>query len=101
MTRARIVTPGQARAMIPTIMARTPRRIRDVDRDLNMTGIPFVWPSPHCVVFDANLCRAQWTRTWYCRLYSSSIGIWLPAFDQPGGYAEVRAPARYRGRISS
>jgi hypothetical protein len=42
MTSARIVTLGQASAMIPTVTARTPRRIRDVlsdFSDLNMAGI--------------------------------------------------------------
>src|SRR5689334_13569957 len=42
MTSARIVTPGQASAMIPTTMASTPSRISEVDADLNMTHIPFV-----------------------------------------------------------
>src|SRR5437660_11824572 len=41
MTRARIVTPGQAIAMIPTMTARMPSRIKEVDVDLNMKGIPF------------------------------------------------------------
>src|ERR1700683_3759573 len=41
MTSARIVTPGQAIAMIPTMTARTPSRIKEVDVDLNMKGIPF------------------------------------------------------------
>src|SRR6266700_8302877 len=36
MTSARIVTLGQARAMIPTMRARTPRRIKEFDTDLNM-----------------------------------------------------------------
>src|SRR5438132_9079979 len=63
MTSARIVTPGQAMAMIPTITARAPRRIMDVDVDLNITGIPFVGSSPHRAVCYANLGRAQWR---YC-----------------------------------
>src|ERR1700737_1834926 len=46
MTSARIVTPGQAMAMIPTITARAPRRIKDVDVDLNMTGLPSVGSLP-------------------------------------------------------
>src|ERR1700722_2845639 len=41
MTSARIVTPGQAIAMTPTMTARMPRRIKEVDVDLNMKGIPF------------------------------------------------------------
>src|SRR5260370_42700540 len=41
MTSARIVTPGQAMATIPTMTARTPRKISEVDSDLNMT-VPFV-----------------------------------------------------------
>src|SRR6266568_4740907 len=41
MTSARIVTPGQAIAMIPTMTARMPSRIKEVDVDLNMKGIPF------------------------------------------------------------
>src|SRR5229473_1600193 len=41
MTSARIVTPGQARAMIPTAMASTPRRISEVAVDLITTGMPF------------------------------------------------------------
>src|SRR5260370_42428592 len=64
MTSARIVIPGQAMAMIPTMVARAPRRIRDVDIDLNMTGTPFVGSSPHRAVCYANLCRPQWM---YCR----------------------------------
>jgi hypothetical protein len=40
MTSARIVTPGQAMAKIPTMTARMPSRINEVDDDLNMTGIP-------------------------------------------------------------
>src|SRR4029077_1537145 len=36
MTSARIVTLGQARAMIPTMRASTPRRIKELDTDLNM-----------------------------------------------------------------
>src|SRR6266480_8022441 len=35
MTSARIVTLGQAMAMIPTMMARTPSRINEVDDDLS------------------------------------------------------------------
>src|SRR6266545_1622963 len=38
MTSARIVTPGQAMAMIPTMTARTPRAISELDSDLNMTS---------------------------------------------------------------
>src|SRR5882724_10014692 len=41
MTSARIVTPGQAMAMTPTMTARRPSRIIVVDVDLNMKGIPF------------------------------------------------------------
>src|SRR5260370_41728931 len=41
MTSARIVTPGQASAMTPVIMASTPSRMSEVDVDLNMTGTPF------------------------------------------------------------
>src|SRR5690349_3099918 len=41
MTSARIVTPGQAIAMIPTMTASMPVRIKEVDVDLNMKGIPF------------------------------------------------------------
>src|SRR6266436_7295294 len=41
MTSARIVTPGQAIAMTPTMTARMPSRIKEVDVDLNMKGIPF------------------------------------------------------------
>src|SRR5712691_314309 len=41
MTSAKIVTPGQASATAPVMIARTPRRINEVDVDLNMTGIPF------------------------------------------------------------
>jgi hypothetical protein len=37
MTSARIVAPGQAMAMIPTITARAPRTIKAVDTDLSMT----------------------------------------------------------------
>src|SRR5712691_4081145 len=45
MTSARIVTPGHAIAMIPTMMARTPSRINEVDVDLNMTcSFSFVLP---------------------------------------------------------
>src|SRR5260370_40345238 len=40
MTRARSVTPGRAIAMIPTMTARMPSRIKEVDVDLNMKGIP-------------------------------------------------------------
>jgi len=36
MTSARIVTPGQAIAMIPTMTARMPSRIKEVEVDLNM-----------------------------------------------------------------
>src|SRR5260370_30991989 len=41
MTSARIVTPGQAMGTIPTMRARTARKISEVDSDLNMT-VPFV-----------------------------------------------------------
>src|ERR1700757_1665611 len=41
MTSARMVTPGQAIAMIPTMTASMPVRIKEVDVDLNMKGIPF------------------------------------------------------------
>src|SRR5690349_6876713 len=41
MTRARIVTPGQAIAMTPTMTASMPSRIKEVDVDLNIKGIPF------------------------------------------------------------
>src|SRR5260370_32607532 len=41
MTSARIVTPGQATAMTPVIMASTPSRMSEVDVDPNMTGTPF------------------------------------------------------------
>src|SRR5580698_3329952 len=41
MTSARIVTPGQAMATIPTTTARMPSRINEVDDDLNMTGHSF------------------------------------------------------------
>src|SRR5260370_14661105 len=41
MTSAKIVTPGQASATAPVMIARTPSRISEVDVDLNMTGIPF------------------------------------------------------------
>src|SRR6266702_2192816 len=41
MTSARMVTLGQAMAMIPTMTARMPSRIKEVDVDLNMKGIPF------------------------------------------------------------
>jgi hypothetical protein len=37
MTSAKTVTPGQARARIPTTVASTPRRIKEVLRDFNMT----------------------------------------------------------------
>src|SRR5580700_2001679 len=37
MTRASTVTWGQASAMMPTAMARTPRRTREALSDLNMT----------------------------------------------------------------
>src|ERR1700722_3742001 len=40
MTSARIVTPGQAMAMMPTMTARTPSRIIEADADLNMGGAP-------------------------------------------------------------
>jgi hypothetical protein len=39
-TSARIVTPGQAVASMPTVTPRTPSRINEVDVDLNMTSIP-------------------------------------------------------------
>src|SRR5579864_9259998 len=42
MTSARIVTPGQAMAVIPTMTARMPSRISAVEVDLNMSGIPSV-----------------------------------------------------------
>src|ERR1700689_437696 len=45
MTSARIVTPGQAMAKIPTTMARMPSRINETDDDLNMTGIPSAYLS--------------------------------------------------------
>src|ERR1700733_5452843 len=38
MTSARIVTPGQAMAMIPAMIARTPITISEVEVDLNMVG---------------------------------------------------------------
>jgi hypothetical protein len=41
MTSARIVACGQAMAMIPTMTARMPSRINEVEVDLNMKGIPF------------------------------------------------------------
>src|SRR5712691_4292252 len=48
MTSARIVIPGQPKAMTPTTTASTPRRISDVDTDLSevdsevsMAGVPF------------------------------------------------------------
>jgi len=41
MTSARTVTPGQARARIPTISASTPRNIREVAVDLNIGHGPF------------------------------------------------------------
>src|SRR5208283_4943630 len=40
MTSARIVTPGRAMAMIPTITARMPSTISWVDVDFHMTCIP-------------------------------------------------------------
>jgi hypothetical protein len=46
MTRASTVTPGQASAMMPTATARMPRRIREVLRDLNMTGFLFFRSPP-------------------------------------------------------
>jgi hypothetical protein len=45
MTSAAIVTLGQAIAMIPTMTLKTPSRINEVDVDLNMTGIPFLFGS--------------------------------------------------------
>src|ERR1700675_2331656 len=45
MTSARIVTPGQAMAKIPTTTARLPRRISEGDVDSNMTVIPFAYLS--------------------------------------------------------
>src|ERR1700729_3754972 len=38
MTRARIVTEGQAMAMTPTMRASTPRTIKEVDAFLSMMG---------------------------------------------------------------
>src|SRR5260221_1121963 len=67
MTRARIVTPGQARAMIPTIMARTPRRIRDVDIDLNMTDIPFVLSSGLKIINGGGYGLVRLTSRAVCR----------------------------------
>src|ERR1700745_3688038 len=44
MTRARIVTLGQAMAMTPTMRASTPRTIKEVDAFLSMMG-SFRWVS--------------------------------------------------------
>jgi len=41
MTSARIVTFGQTMAMIPTMNARMPRTMSELDHDLNMT-LPFI-----------------------------------------------------------
>src|SRR5262249_6196497 len=45
MTSARIVTPGQAIAMIPTTSARTPIPIRELAEDLSIVRIPFPYRS--------------------------------------------------------
>src|SRR6516165_5966651 len=50
MTRARIVTFGQAMAMIPTMTARMPSRVIEVEVDLNMAGVPFCLPQAHHVL---------------------------------------------------
>jgi hypothetical protein len=52
MTSARIVTPGHAMAMIPTMTARMPSRINEVDVDLNMKGISFRLPQAHYVIWE-------------------------------------------------
>src|SRR6266702_5728950 len=75
MTSARIVTPGQAMAMIPTMMPRTPSRINEVDVDLNMTGIPLFW-----------LCRA--VPFWTSRGLAGDVEVVLDLEDatgHPGG----------------
>src|ERR1700732_71923 len=46
MTRASTVTWGQASAMMPTAMARMPRRTREALSDLNMTVFPFFCALP-------------------------------------------------------
>src|SRR6516164_7137784 len=62
MTRARIVTFGQAMAMIPTMTARMPSRIIEVDVDLNMTGISFPLAQAHQVLRDVrSACCAHQT----------------------------------------
>src|SRR5262252_9278816 len=62
MTRARIVTFGQAMAMIPTMTARMPSRIIEVDVDLNMTGISFPLAQAHQVLWDVrSACCAHQT----------------------------------------
>src|SRR5271170_7693550 len=53
MTSARIVTPGQAMATIPTMTARMPSRINEVDVDLNITGIPSVCLSRTTFIWDS------------------------------------------------
>src|SRR5947207_13235033 len=46
MTSARMVAPGHARAMIPTMRARRPRRISELDTDLNMVIVLPVVSAP-------------------------------------------------------
>src|SRR5260370_10511995 len=86
-TSAKTVTPGQARAMMPTTTLRMPSRINEVDVDLDMKGIPFRLAQPHHGVsccprccqhqqtavlpIPANTCRLWIYR---CRLENRSAG---------------------------
>jgi len=47
--------------MIPTMMARTPSRINEVDVDLNMTGTPLSGFAAQWRVELRGACRYQWT----------------------------------------
>src|SRR5271169_1751856 len=86
MTSARIVTPGQAMATIPTMTAKMPSRINEVDDDLNMTGVPSACLSRTTV---RSVVRVMFSRPDARRFRPTSAAY----RDIAAGYAELTKEA--------
>src|SRR6266699_2439846 len=104
MTSARIVTFGHAMAMIPTMMARMPSRINEVDVDLNMKGDSFRSAQSHHAVLEVcgagqhQETRRLLTPTNICGLWTHSCGLGVEHIGIRGGIErrQGRAAAGHR-----
>src|SRR6266566_2090529 len=85
MTSARMVTPGQAIAMIPTMTARIPSRIKEVEVDLNMKGIPFACLKAHHVIWEVRgACHFRRRDGRRCWPTSAAYGAIAAGWGTPG-----------------